>query len=264
MDILFTLKRFRNAINGYIEQLKAADEASGMLMPPSNLEAEANELAKQLGWWTAQEFAGPFRRRGEPPLWLEIYGTGGAFAGGSLIWNATPEQEAIWGRDAKGFLQVPTEVIKDWHRSTVRHYLPPLLSWITKADDSIMALEAERMAALTPKPPAPAPEAEAAGANAGEGKPQQAEQPDPDTGLPPSRIKAKAAYDWAMQTIDGAGKMTVPELHDAIMHHPQGPTDCIPDNAEAFGKYLRDAGVKRYDGTGKRRLSRNVRRPEEL
>lgn len=84
------------------------------------------------------------------------------------------------------------------------------------------------------------------------------------TSLPLCRIKAKAAYDWAMQSIAGAGTMTVAELHGAMMKHPRGPTDCIPDKAETFGKYLRDAGVKRYDKTGKPRLSRNVRRRGEI
>ncbi len=84
-----------------------------------------------------------------------------------------------------------------------------------------------------------------------------------DADLPPSRLKAKAAYDWAMQEIDGAEGMTIAELHDAIMNHPQGPIECIPDNAATFGVYLREAGVKQY-GKGGRQISRSVRRSEEF
>lgn len=84
-----------------------------------------------------------------------------------------------------------------------------------------------------------------------------------NTDLAPSRMKAKSAHDWAMQTISGADKMTIAELHQAIMDHPQGPTDCIPDKPETFGKYLRDAGVKRYDSKGVPH-SRNIHRSREL
>jgi hypothetical protein len=116
----------------------------------------------------------------------------------------------------------------------------------------------------------PTAKLDAAGANSGDGgdggdaKVAPAEQPDPDTGLPPSRTKARAAYDWAMQNIRRAEKMTIPELLEAIMTHPQGPTDCIPDNADTFGRYLRETGVKRYDKTGRRRAGRSIRRADEL
>lgn len=65
--------------------------------------------------------------------------------------------------------------------------------------------------------------------------------------LSPSRIKAKAAHDWAMSAIPNAEAMTIAELFDAIVHHPSDASEGLPDNAEAFGRYLRDAGVSRYN-----------------
>lgn len=64
--------------------------------------------------------------------------------------------------------------------------------------------------------------------------------------LSPSRVKAKGIYDWAMSAIPNAEDMTIAELYDAIECHPSIPSDALAPNPEAFGKYLRDAGVKRY------------------
>lgn len=64
--------------------------------------------------------------------------------------------------------------------------------------------------------------------------------------LAPSRMKAQAVHEWAMSEIPNAESMTIAELFDAIQHHPSNASDALPDNAEAFGKYLREAGVKRY------------------
>jgi hypothetical protein len=70
--------------------------------------------------------------------------------------------------------------------------------------------------------------------------------------LAPSRTKAKAAYDWAMSAIPGAEDMTIQELFNAIDSHPDDVRTEIGPNPEAFGKYLRDAGVRKYLGkTGK-------------
>ena len=68
----------------------------------------------------------------------------------------------------------------------------------------------------------------------------------------PSRTKAKAAYDYAIAYIPGAEKMTIGELFDAIMNHPSDASKALPPNAEAFGVYLREAGVKRYATNGGR------------
>lgn len=64
--------------------------------------------------------------------------------------------------------------------------------------------------------------------------------------LAPSRIKARAIYDWALSEIPGAQDMSISELFNAIEIHPKVPSDALAPNAETFGKYLRDAGVKRY------------------
>ena len=89
-----------------------------------------------------------------------------------------------------------------------------------------------------------------------------------DLKLPPSRLRAKAVYEWAISEIEGAGKMTIAELYDAIVARPEMKGDALsgfPDNAATFGKYLRDAGVKRYDRSGKRKASlRHIKRPDHF
>lgn len=76
-----------------------------------------------------------------------------------------------------------------------------------------------------------------------------------DAALPPARLKAKALHEWATSKIPGADEMTVSQLFAAIEQHPDckgNMLDMLPPNAATFGKYLRDAGVKRYDASGKR------------
>jgi hypothetical protein len=95
----------------------------------------------------------------------------------------------------------------------------------------------------------------------------------PDGGQSPERAKlkpawvaARGAYEWAMSRIPDAGEMTIKEVFDAIQNHPDMKADFLeklPDNAETFAKYLRNAGVRRYDKTGRRR-ARTVRRRADL
>ena len=89
-----------------------------------------------------------------------------------------------------------------------------------------------------------------------------------DLRLPPSRLRAKAVYEWAMSVIEGAGKMTIVELYDAIVAHPKmkgRALDSLPDNAATFGRYLRDAGIKKYDKSGKRKSTpRHIKRPDHF
>lgn len=90
------------------------------------------------------------------------------------------------------------------------------------------------------------------------------DKPDPVTKLSPSRLKARAAYDWAIENIAGADEMTSHELHTAIMNHPVGLTECIPESAESFGRYLRETGVKKYDGAGKRNPHKSICRSKDI
>jgi hypothetical protein len=59
----------------------------------------------------------------------------------------------------------------------------------------------------------------------------------------PSRVKAKAAYDYAMQQIPNANKMTAVELFDAICDEGEAK-EMLPPSAESFTKYLNDCGVR--------------------
>ena len=81
--------------------------------------------------------------------------------------------------------------------------------------------------------------------------------------LSPSRINAKATYDWAMSNVSGAEDMTIAELYDAIECHPSNASEALPPNAETFGKYLRDAGVRIYNKLGKS-AGKSVQRSDEL
>ena len=90
-----------------------------------------------------------------------------------------------------------------------------------------------------------------------------------DKELPPSRVKAKAAYEWAIEAIGGAGDIPLRELLPKIRKeldslieaaHPGAGEaeklrefrDSLPSSPETFGKYLRDAGIKRYSTKGDR------------
>ncbi|EMB16050.1 hypothetical protein [Rhodopirellula europaea] len=61
----------------------------------------------------------------------------------------------------------------------------------------------------------------------------------------PSRKKAAQAYEIAMQTITDAEHLTIKELHQRISEDVQ-LCDMIPPSPDAFGTYLREAGIKRY------------------
>ena len=83
----------------------------------------------------------------------------------------------------------------------------------------------------------------------------------------------------AMAAIEGADKMTRLELYNAIkarlsteVARASGSeleklnvfSGFLPPNAESFGKYLRDAGVKVYNSQGIRREGRSVPRRNQI
>jgi len=97
--------------------------------------------------------------------------------------------------------------------------------------------------------------------------------------LPPSRIKAQAVYDWALAAIEGAGKMTIFDLftamHDRLdseiakaygrqAEKLQELKNSLPPSPETFGRYLRDAGIKKYNSRGDRVPGRSIRRRSEI
>jgi len=82
--------------------------------------------------------------------------------------------------------------------------------------------------------------------------------------LSPSRSKAKSVYDWAIAEIPGAADMTLSELFDAIQNHQSDAADALPPTAESFGKYLREAGVKRYSTRSARQPTRSIRLESEI
>ena len=86
--------------------------------------------------------------------------------------------------------------------------------------------------------------------------PLQAPQVEPDAGekrdaphQPPSRVKARAAYEWALRSIPGADEMTYRKLFDAILASdiPPDLRSWMPPNATAFERYLNAAGVRKRD-----------------
>lgn len=81
--------------------------------------------------------------------------------------------------------------------------------------------------------------------------------------LPDSVAAVRGAYEWALSEIDGADGMTISELFYAIQAHPlmeDEYLDRLPDNPGTFGKYLRRAGIRRYNVSGNR-TRRTSRRP---
>lgn len=95
----------------------------------------------------------------------------------------------------------------------------------------------------------------------------------------PSRTRARAVYEYALGEVPGASDMSVAELFKVAKDHleskmakAEGPEaeklgeflGHLPANAETFARYLRDAGVKRYDKAGKPRPTRSIRRRADL
>ena len=82
--------------------------------------------------------------------------------------------------------------------------------------------------------------------------------------LSPSRVKAKALYDWAMSEIKGFEDMTIKELYEAIESHTSDAYKALPPNAETFGKYLRDAGVKKYSKQQDKAMGKSIQKAGDL
>ncbi len=59
----------------------------------------------------------------------------------------------------------------------------------------------------------------------------------------PSRLKARSAYDYAMERFDHANKMTAVELFDAIKRDGEA-AEMLPPTPEAFTRYLNDSGIR--------------------
>jgi hypothetical protein len=100
-----------------------------------------------------------------------------------------------------------------------------------------------------------------------------------DESLSPSRVRARAVYEWAIEVIDGADRMPIAVLLPRIFERldaelekvPDGSAEfekftelrsSLPDNTETFGRYIREAGIKRYNRKGER-VSRQARRPRQ-
>ena len=77
----------------------------------------------------------------------------------------------------------------------------------------------------------------------------------------PSRVGAKAAYDYAMQQIPDAHAMTAVELFDAIREDGEAQ-EMLPPTPESFVKYLNDCGVRLRKSDTKPTSSSVVRRSD--
>lgn len=63
----------------------------------------------------------------------------------------------------------------------------------------------------------------------------------------PSRIKARSAYDYAMERLCNANSMTASELFDAIKEDGEA-AEMLPPTPESFTKYLNDCGIRLKKG----------------
>ncbi|MBL8854884.1 MAG: hypothetical protein JNK57_13040 [Planctomycetaceae bacterium] len=78
----------------------------------------------------------------------------------------------------------------------------------------------------------------------------------------PSRVKAKSAYDYAMERIPNANVMTVAELFNAITEDGEAK-EMLPPTAESFTKYLNDCGI-RLKKSGSKTAGSSVVRQSDL
>lgn len=77
----------------------------------------------------------------------------------------------------------------------------------------------------------------------------------------PSRVRARAAYEYAMAEITNAEKMTAAELFHAIKEDGK-MDDGLPPTAESFTKYLNDCGIRLKKGDHKTACGSVVRRSD--
>lgn len=87
---------------------------------------------------------------------------------------------------------------------------------------------------------------------------------EPVVHLKPSQKKAKALYEWAIEHIDGAEKMTYVELFHALVNDPRCAGEGLPKNAAAFARYCRAAGVHRRAAGHAATATPSVRRASAL
>ncbi|MCH8851341.1 MAG: hypothetical protein IID41_01665 [Planctomycetes bacterium] len=109
---------------------------------------------------------------------------------------------------------------------------------------------------------------------------RSSEKPKPDE-LPPSWVRARAAYDLAMETLEGAASLPLRELLPKIRDHLrstkdvarsedqkaklQAMLDSLPSNPETFARYLRQTGIKKYSTTGERiNRQSNIKRSDQI
>ena len=86
-----------------------------------------------------------------------------------------------------------------------------------------------------------------------------------DARLKPSHQRARALYEWAMENIASAENMTYAQLHKALTEDSRCEGDGLPDNAEAFQRYCRAAGIRRNSPVESRKqTSRSVRKASQL
>ncbi len=82
--------------------------------------------------------------------------------------------------------------------------------------------------------------------------------------LKPSHAKAKALHEWATEHIDGAEKMTYAEVFEKLQNDPRCAGEGLPNNAEAFARYCRAAGVYRNAPRRAKGPTRSIRRASDL
>lgn len=90
------------------------------------------------------------------------------------------------------------------------------------------------------------------------------ERADPIDDLKPSHARAKALYEWAMENIKGAERLTYSQLFDALTNNPHCDGEGLPGNAETFARYCRAAGVRRNTPRHHKGSTRTVRRKSDI
>jgi len=257
--------------------------------PVRETQAETRARRKRAGRQVLENAESKYRRT-DPALWAETQERSkkakalAAELADSFVWHGPAlDRLSGWGKERAGWYDyaaapgirsgLRAAVVKDLAR--IRLKLEDAAGVAAQNREVLSALLAQVGRSGSSSASGENSEGEAQG---GVGESPGGEEQDDK--LPPSRLRAKAAYDYAMTNITGADKMTVAELFDALRgrldaeickaagkqaEQLQEFKDSLPDNAETFGRYLREAGVKKYDKTGQRRLrTRSIRRQSEI
>lgn len=157
-----------------------------------------------------------------------------------------------WIGYAQEYRGIDEQQFKGTLRSEAESLLPPIPITETVASENATGCSEAAISRGTPDPVDPIPLTVAR---------TDDRLPKSKRAASPSRVKARSAYDYAIERIENAHAMTGPELHAAILEDGEAAA-MVPANPETFVRYLNDGGIRLKKGESKSAGGSVVRRSD--